>query len=144
MVLEKIPDSPLDCKEIKPVNLRGNQPWVLGGRTDAEVEIPVFWSSDANSWFLGKVPDTGKDWGQKEKRVSEDLTARWHHWCNGHELGQFLGDSEGWTSLACCSPWCRKKSGTTGWLNNNKNYQCWASFHVFISHLYVFFGEISF
>ena len=61
MVLEKIPDSPLDCKEIKPVNLRGNQPWVLGGRTDAEAEIPVFWSSDANNWLIGKVPDAGKD-----------------------------------------------------------------------------------
>ena len=45
-------------------------------------------SSDMNSWFIGKVSDAGKDWGQKEKRVSEDETAGWHHWCNGHELGQ--------------------------------------------------------
>ena len=60
MVLEKIPESPLDCKDIKPVNLKGNQPWVLIGRTDAEVEIPVFWSSDTNSWFLGESLMLGK------------------------------------------------------------------------------------
>ena len=69
MVLEKTPESPLDGKEIKPVNLKGNQPWILVGKTDAEVEIPVFWLSDSNIWLIGKVPDMGKDWGQKEKRV---------------------------------------------------------------------------
>ena len=64
--------------------------------------------------------DAGKDWGQKEKRASDDEVSGWHHWCNGHELGQTRGDDEGEGSLACCSPWRHKESDTTGWLNNNK------------------------
>ena len=86
VMLEKTPESLLDSKEIKSVNLKGNQLWILVGRTDAEA--PVFWPPDSNSWLIGKVPDTGKDWGQKEKRASEDEMAGWHHQCNGHELGQ--------------------------------------------------------
>ena len=70
-----------------PVNLKGDQPWIFTGKTDAEAEAPVFWSSDANRWLIGKVPDAGQDWGQK-KRASEDEMAGWHYWCNGHELGQ--------------------------------------------------------
>ena len=66
---------------------------------------PVFWSPNANSQLIGKVPDSGKDWGQKEKRASEDEMAGWHHQCNGHELGQAPGDGEGQRGLACCSPW---------------------------------------
>ena len=87
MVLEKTPESPLDSKEMEPVNLKGDQPWIFNGRTDAEAEAPVFWSSDVNRWLIGKVPDAGQDWGQKEKRVSEDELAGWHHWCNEHEPG---------------------------------------------------------
>ena len=87
MLLEKTSESPLDSKEIEPVNLKRNQPFILIGRIDAEVETPVFWSSDVNSWLVGKVPDAGKDWGQKEKRVSEDEMAGWHHGCSGHNLG---------------------------------------------------------
>ena len=78
-------------------NLKGNQPWILVGRTDAEAEVPIFWSSDVNRWFIGKVPDAGKDWGQKKKRASEDEMAGWHHRCNGRELScslQTLGDGE--------------------------------------------------
>ena len=114
MVLEKTSESPMDSKQIKPVNLKGNQPWILVGRTDAEVETPVFWSSDGNSWLIGKVSDGGKDWGQKEKRTSEDEMAGWYHQYNGHELGQILGDGEGQSGLACCSPWSRKELDTTG------------------------------
>ena len=79
----------------------------------------IFWSSDANSWLTGKVPDAGKDWGQKEKRVSEDEMAGWHHQCNGYEFGQTSGDGEGQRGLACCSPWGHKKPDMTRWLNNN-------------------------
>ena len=79
----------------KPVNLKGNQPWIPVGRTDAEAEAPVFWSSDVISQLIGKVSDSGKDRGQKEKRASEDEMAEWHHQCNGHELGQTSGDGEG-------------------------------------------------
>ena len=75
VVLEKTTDSPLDNKEIKPINPKGNQPWILVGRTDAEAEITAFWSCAVNSWLIRKVCDAGKDWGQKEKRASED--ERW-------------------------------------------------------------------
>ena len=68
-MLEKTPEGPLDSKEIKPVSFKGNQPWILIGRTDADAEAPVFRSSDVNSQLSGKVPDAGKDWGQKEKRA---------------------------------------------------------------------------
>ena len=95
VVLEKTPESPLDSKEIKPVKLKGDQPWIFTGRTDAEVEAPVFWSSDVNRQLIGKVPDAGKDWGQKEKRVSEDEMAGRQPWSYEHELGQTPGDSEG-------------------------------------------------
>ena len=89
------------------------------GRTDAEAEAPVFWSSDVNSWFIGKVPDAGEDWGQKEKRASEDEMTGWHHQCNGHERGQTSGDGDGLGALVCCSLWGHKESDMTGWLNNN-------------------------
>ena len=102
-MLEKAPESPLDCK-IKPVNLKGNQPWILIGKIDAEAETPLFCSSDGNSWLITKVPDAAKDWGQK-KRASEDEMVGWHHRCNGHELGQTSGDGEGQRGLAGCSLW---------------------------------------
>ena len=117
MVLEKTPESPLDSKDIKLVNLKGNHLWIFIGRTDAEAETPVFWSSDINSSLIGKVPDAEKDWGQ-EKRASEDEMAGWHYHCNGHELEQTLGDGEGQGSLVCCSPWGCKESDMTGKLNN--------------------------
>ena len=72
MVLEKTTESPLDSKEIKPVNPKGNQPWVFIGGTDAEAETPILWPPDAKSWLIGKDPDAGKDWKQKEKEVTED------------------------------------------------------------------------
>ena len=71
----RTPESPLDSKVIKPINLKGNQCWIFTGRIDAEAEAPVFWSSGANRWLIGKVPDGGKDGGQKEKRASEDEMA---------------------------------------------------------------------
>ena len=73
--------SPLDNKEIKAVNLKGDHPWIFTG-SDAEAETPVFWSSDANRQLIGKAPDAGKDQGWKEKRVSEDEIAGWHHQCS--------------------------------------------------------------
>ena len=111
-------ESPLDSKEIKPVNLKGDQLWIFTERTDAEAEAPVFWSSDANRQLIGKDPDAGKDQGQ-EKRVSKDEMAGQHHWCNEYELGETLGDGEGQEGLMCCSSWGRKESDTTGWLHNN-------------------------
>ena len=88
----------------RSINLKKSQPWIFTGRTDAEVEAPVIWSPDANRWHIGKVPDAGKDWRQKEKRMSEDEMAEWHHRCNGHELQQTSGDGEGERVLACFNP----------------------------------------
>ena len=121
VVLGKTPESHLDSKEIKPGNLKGYQLWIFTGGTDTEAEAPVFWSSDMNRWLTEKVPDTGKDGGQKETRVLEDELAGWHHWCNKHEFGQTPGDGEGQGGLACYSPWGHKKLGTVEWLNNNKS-----------------------
>ena len=103
--------SPLDCKKIKPVSLKEDQPWIFTGRTDAEAT--VFWSSDASRWLMGKLSDAGKDGWQKEKRVSEDEIAGKHHWFNDQELRQTLGDGEGQGDLACFSPWGHKESDMT-------------------------------
>ena len=124
VVLKKTPESPLDWKEIKPVDLKGNQPWIFIGRTDAEAEAPIFWSSDVNRWLIGKVLHAPKDGGQKEKRASEDEMEVWHHQCNEHERGQTLGDGEGWGGLTCCSPWSLKESDMIGWLNNTRERTC--------------------
>ena len=83
-MLEKTLESPLDCKEIQPVHPKGNQSWVFFGRTDAEAETPVLWPPDVKSWLIGKDPDSGRDWGQEEKGMTEDEMAGWHHRLNGH------------------------------------------------------------
>ena len=88
VLLEKTLQSPLDCKEIKPVNPKGSQPWIFIGRTDAEAEAPILWPCDVQSWLTGKDPDAGKDWRQIEKKVAEHEMVRWHYQCNGHESEQ--------------------------------------------------------
>ena len=118
VVLEKALESPLDCKEIKPVSPKGNQPWIFIGRTDAEAETPILWPPDGKSWLIWKDPDAGKDWGQEEKGMTEDELVGWHHRFNGHEFEQTLEDSEGQGGLACCSAWGCKESDTTHRLNN--------------------------
>ena len=92
----------LDCKEIKPVNAKGN-----------EVEAPILWSHDAKSWLTGKDFYAGKDWGQEKQRVTEDQLVEWHHRLDGHEFEQILEDSEGQQRLVCCSPWSHKELDTT-------------------------------
>ena len=113
VVLEKTLESPLDCKEIQPVHPKGNQSWIVIGRTDAEAEVPIFWSLDAKNWITGKDPDGGKDWRQEEKGTTEDEMVEWHQWPDGHEFEQALGDGDGQGSLACCSPWGCKESDMT-------------------------------
>ena len=120
VVLEKTLESPLDCKEIKPVNPKGNQPWIFIRRTDAEAETPVFWPPDVKSWFIRKDPDAGKDWRQEEKGMTQDEMVGWHHQLNGHEFEQAPGDGEGQGILACCSPWGHKELDTTEQMNNKK------------------------
>ena len=83
VVLEKTLESSLDCKEIQPVNPKGNQSWVFTGRTDAEAETPILWLPDAKNWLIGKDPDVGKDWRWEEKGTPEDEMVGWHHWLSG-------------------------------------------------------------
>ena len=92
-MLEKTLESPLDCKEIQPVHPKGDQSWVFIGRTDAEAGTPVLWPPHAKSWFVGKDPDAGRDWGQKEKGTTEDKMAGWHHRLDGP---WFWVDSGSW------------------------------------------------
>ena len=87
LVLEKTLESPLDCREIQPVNHKGNQSWIFIGRTDAEVETPILWPPDAKNWLIGKDPDAGKDWRWEEKGTTEDEMAGWRHLLDGHEFG---------------------------------------------------------
>ena len=86
VVVEKTLVSPLDSKEIKPVHPKGNQPWILIGRTEAEIEVPILWPSDAKSGLILKDPHAGKDWRQEEKGTTEDEMEGWHHWLNGHKF----------------------------------------------------------
>ena len=86
VVLVKTVESPLDWKEIKLVNPKRNEPWILIGSTDAEAETPILWPRDAKSWLLGKDSDAGKDWRQEEKGRTEDEMVGWHHQRNGHEF----------------------------------------------------------
>ena len=95
VVLEKTLESPLDYKKFKSVHPKGDQSWIFIGRTDAEAEAPILWKSR----LIGKDPDAGKDWGQKEKGTTEDEMAGCHHRLNGHEFEQTLGGDEGQGSL---------------------------------------------
>ena len=117
VVLEKTLESPLDCKEIQPVQPKGHQSWVFTGRTDVEVEIPIFWPPDAKSWFIWKDPDAGKDWGQEEKETTEDKMFGSHHWLDGHGFGWTLGVGDRQGGLVCCGLRSCKVLDTTEWLN---------------------------
>ena len=139
-MLEKTPECPLDCKEIQPVNPKGNQPWIFIGRTETEAEAPILWPPDVKNWLIGKDPDAGRDWRQEEKGMTEDEMAGWHH-----RLDPGVGDGQG--GLACCSPWGRKESDTTEWLNWTelrdskeavmvllKNWFCLLNWTLFFQH----------
>ena len=117
VVLEKTLESPLNCKEIQPVHPKGDQSWVFIGRTDVEAEISILWAPHAKSWLIGKDPDSGRDWGQEEKGMTEDEMAGWHHRLNGHEFEWTLGVGDGQGGLVCCDSWGCKESDTTEWLN---------------------------
>ena len=119
-MLEKTLESPSDSKEIKPVDTRENQSWIFIGRTDPETEAPILGPSNVKSWLIWKDPDAGKDWGQEEKGTTKDKMVGWHHWLNGHEFEQTLGDSKGQGNLACCSPGGCKELDTNEQLNNYK------------------------
>ena len=103
VVLEKTLESPLDCREIQPVNPKENQSWIFIRRTDAEAETPILWLPDVNNWLIGKDPDAGKDWGQEEKGMTEDEMVGWHHRLNGHGFGWTPGVGDGQGGLAAKS-----------------------------------------
>ena len=113
VVLEKSLESPLDCKQIKPVHPKGNQSWIFIRRTDAEAKSPILWPPDLKSWHIWKDPDAEKDWRQEEKGTTEDEMVGCHHRLDGHEFEQTLGVGDGQGSLECCSPWGRKEADTT-------------------------------
>ena len=96
---------PWTARRFQPVHPKGNQSWIIIGRTDAEAEAPILWPPDAKNWLIGKDPDAGKDWRQEQERTTEDEMVGWHHRLNGRESEQALGAGDGQGSLVCCSPW---------------------------------------
>ena len=132
VVLEKTPESSLDCKEFQPVYPKGNRSWIFIGRTDAEAETPILWPPDVKSWLIWKDPDAGKDCGQEEKGMTEDEMAGWHHWLDGCDSEWTPGVGDGQGGLACCDSWGHKESDMTEWLNwteliTHKKERIWVS-----------------
>ena len=118
VVLEKTLESPLNCKEIQPVHLKGDQSWVFIGRTYVDAETPILWPPHAKSWLIWKDPDAGKDWGQEAKGMIEDEMVGWHHRLDGHMgLGGFrvlVMDREAWRAavLGVAKSWTRLRDWT--------------------------------
>ena len=135
VVLEKTLESPLDCKEIKPINPKGNQSWIFIGRPDAEAEASILWPPDVKNWLLRNDPDVGKDWRQEEKRTTEeDMVGRHHQQLDKHEFEQAPGVGDGQGSMACCSPWDSKESYTTEQLN-------WTEWNSFPNCIFAYWIE---
>ena len=121
-VVLKTLKSPLDCKEIKPILkeiLKENSPEHSLEGLMLKLKLQYFGRLMLKSWLIGKDPDSGKDWRQEEKGMTEDKMVGWHHQFNGHEFEWTLGDSEGQRSVACCNPWDQKEADMTQGLNNN-------------------------
>ena len=126
VVLEKTLENPLNLKEIQPVHAKGDQSWVFIGGTDVEAETPILWPPDMKSWLIWEDPDAGKDWGQEEKRMTEDEMVGWHHQLNGQGFGWTSGVGDGQRGLVCWSSWGCKESDMTERMNWNwKLNWCW-------------------
>ena len=119
VVLEKTLECPVDCKEIQPVNPKGDQSWISIERTDAEAVAPILWPPDAKNRLIRQEPDAGKDWRQEESGTTDDDMVGWYHQLDGHEFEQALGDGKGQGNLACCSPQGCKESDVTEQPNNS-------------------------
>ena len=122
-LLEKTLESLLDSKEVKPVNLKGNQSWIFIGRADAKADAPILWPPDAKSRLIWKDPDAGKNCGQEEKGITEDEMVGWHHQLDEHKFEQALGVDDGQEA------W--RAADTTAWLN-------WTEIVIVLSCLIVF------
>ena len=124
VVLEKTLESLLDCKDIKLVNPKGNQPWIFIGKTDAKAKAPILWPPDVKNWLIRKGPDSRTDWGQRagEEGATKDEMVKLPHRLNGHEFEQTPGDSREQKSLDCCSPWGCKESDANEQLNDDTYY----------------------
>ena len=116
VVLEKTLETPLDFKEVQPVHPKGDQSWVFTGKTLLKLKLRYF-GHLMQSWLVWKNPDSGKDWGQEEKGMTEDEMVGWHHQLNGHGFGWTLGFGDGQGGLACCNSWGHKELDTTEQLN---------------------------
>ena len=119
VVLEKTLESPLDSKEIKPINPKGNQPWIFTGRTDAAAEALILWPPDAKNWLTGKDPDAGKDWRKEQKGMTEDEMVGWHHQLDGHE-SRTIRKAEHWRTDAF-ELWCWKRLLKVPWTTRRSN-----------------------
>ena len=131
VVLEKTLQSPLDCKEIKPVHPKGNLSWIFIGRANAEVETPILWPPDEN-WLTGKDSDAGRDWRQEEKGTTEDEMVGWYPWLDGHDFEHALGVGDGQGGLACCGSWGCNESEMSERLN-------WTELEAFLRRSFVEF-----
>ena len=129
VVFKKTLESPLDCKEIQPVHPKGNQFWVLIGRTDVEAETLILWPPDSKNWLIGKHLDAGKDW-RLEKGRTEDEMVWWHHWLDRHEFEQAPGAGENRDA------WRAAVQGVTkSWTQLSG----WRNFHVYFLEEYAYF-----
>ena len=117
VLLEENLENLLDSKEIKAAHPKGNQPWILIGRTDAEAEAPILWTPHVKNWLIGKDSDAGRDWEQEEKGTTQDEMAGWLHGLDGPESEWTPGVGDGQGSLVCCDSWGRKESDMTERLN---------------------------
>ena len=131
VLLEKTLESPLDCKEIQPVNSKENQYWIFIGRTDAKAETPILWPPHAKSWLIRKDSESGRDWVQEEKGMTEDEMAGWHHWLDGwslSELQQLVMDREAWRAVL--HGVAKSQARLSNWTELN-----WISVKTFQKHL---------
>ena len=135
VVLEKTLESPLECKGIKPVNLKGNQSWISIGRTDAEAEAPILWPPDAKNRLIGKDRNAGNNWRQEEKQMTEDEMVKKHHRLDGHEFGWTPGTGDGQGGLVCCDSGGHKELDTTEQLN-------WTESNLLILYQYMALNRI--